>query len=42
MAKQLAFNPVFRDCGAVYLNKKFVLAQAMRVDGVRHQLFACP
>ena len=40
MPEQLALDQVFRDGGAVHLDKHLVLAQALRVDGARHQLFA--
>ena len=39
MAEELAFNQVFRDGGAIYLDEHGVFTQALRVDGERHQLF---
>src|SRR6185437_888529 len=40
MAKQLAFDPVFRNGGAIHFHKEIIFAQAVRVDCVRHQLFS--
>ncbi len=39
MPKQFAFDQVFRNCSAVDLDKRLIFAQALRVDGVRHQFF---
>src|SRR5271169_3437813 len=40
VSKQLALNQVFGNSSAVYLDKHLVLAQALGVDGARHQLLA--
>src|SRR5947209_1968077 len=39
MAKQLAFDPVFRNGSAIDFNKQVVFAQAMGVDREGHKLF---
>src|SRR5882757_6349810 len=39
MPEQLAFYQVFGDGSAVDLDKSFILAQALRVDSMRHQFF---
>ena len=40
VSKEFALDQVFRDRRAVHLNKSFILAQALCMDGMCHHLFA--
>jgi hypothetical protein len=42
MAEEFAFEQAGRDCGAIHLDERSILALAEAVDGTGDQFFPCP